>query len=262
MLQTDADVKNAIRSRWNLSSQDYDTYKGHAIKSQGERNAWKRILHDAFPEDNLNILDVGCGTGELSMVLAEMGHNVVGVDLSEKMLSVAIEKARSSRLKTKFLVGDAETLKFKDEYFDAVVSRHLLWTLLSPEMAFAEWKRVLKNKGYLAVIDGEWRTSSLEGRMRRLISEMGIILVERKNPWRNGYSAELRSRLPYPCGLTVNETIKYFEDYGFCNVTCTDLSEIRELQKIGMPFRRKISFNWNYCLVKGIKMSDSSIRLH
>lgn len=256
---TDSDVKNAIRNRWDLSSQDYDTHEGHGIKSQEERNAWQRVLHEAFPGDNLDILDVGCGTGVLSMVLAEMGHNVIGVDLSEKMISVAIEKTRSSRLKAKFLVGDAEKLKFEDESFDAVVSRHLLWTLPTPEMAFGEWKRVLKNGGRLAVIDGEWKKPSMEGRMRRLVAEMGVLFVERKNPWKNSYSAELCSKLPHPHGLSVNETMKYFENSGLSNVTSSDLSDIRELQKTGMPFRRRISFSWTYYLVRGIKTLDSIV---
>jgi len=255
---TDADVKNAIRNRWDLSSRDYDTYEGHGIKSQEERNAWQKVLYEAFSEDNLDILDVGCGTGELSMILAKMGHNVIGVDLSEKMLAIAIEKARSSQLKAKFLVGDAENLKFEDEYFDVVMSRHLLWTLPSPEMAFGEWKRVLKDGGYLAVIDGEWRKPSIEGCIRRLIAEMGILFVERKNPWKNDYSAEVRSKLPHPHGLIVNETMNYFKNSGLSNVTYSDLSEIRELQKAGMPFRRRISFSWTYYLVRGIKTSDSS----
>src|SRR5690606_17755819 len=109
---TDSEVKSAIRSRWDVSSQKYDTHDGHGIKSTEERDAWKRVLGEALPGKGLDILDVGCGTGEMSLVLAEMGHNVQGLDLSEKILSRAREKANASRLKVKFSLGDAENLKF------------------------------------------------------------------------------------------------------------------------------------------------------
>jgi 2-polyprenyl-3-methyl-5-hydroxy-6-metoxy-1,4-benzoquinol methylase len=75
---TDSEVKSAIRSRWDVSSQKYDTHDGHGIKSAEERDAWKRVLGEALARSGLDILDVGCGTGEMSLVLAEMGHNVQG----------------------------------------------------------------------------------------------------------------------------------------------------------------------------------------
>ena len=142
---TDSEVKSAIRSRWDVSSQKYDTHDGHGIKSAEERDAWKRVLGEALARSGLDILDVGCGTGEMSLVLAEMGHNVQGVDLSEKMLSRAREKARASRLKVKFSIGDAERLKFDPGRFDALISRHVLWTLPHPDRAVEEWNGEMDN---------------------------------------------------------------------------------------------------------------------
>jgi ubiquinone/menaquinone biosynthesis C-methylase UbiE len=253
MLLTDAEVKDAIRCQWDISSKDYDSHEGHGIKSKEERDAWKRILSYAFPGSSLDILDVGCGTGELSLVLAEMGHDVVGIDLSEKMLSCARDKAKYLGLDVDFLVEDAENLKFPDASFDGIISRHVMWTLPHPKAAFEEWKRVLRNGGYLSAIDGEWRDNSFKGRSRRLVSSLAILLAERRNPWKRGYPKEIRSQLAHPDGLRASDALEYLESLGLENVTICDLSRIRELQRATMPFCRRISFNWTYYLVRGIK---------
>ena len=64
-----------------------------------------------LPEGSLNVLDVGCGTGEISFVLMEMGHSVTGIDLSESMLEIAREKSRRLGKNARFMSGDAEDLK-------------------------------------------------------------------------------------------------------------------------------------------------------
>jgi len=252
---TDSEIKNVICSKWDLSSQNYDTHYGHGIKTLEERTAWKRILGDALPGSTLDILDVGCGTGEISLVLAEMGHNVHGIDLSEKMLARARIKAKESNLKTKFSMGDAENLNFDEGKFDAVVSRHLLWTLPSPTKAMNEWKRVLKNGGTIVVIDGKWRDSTLNCRARRVVSELCVLLLERQNPWKGWYPSELNSALPYRFGLSSEEARKYFEASNLGDVTISDLRDILEIQKIGMPLHHKIAFNWTYYLVIGKKVT-------
>lgn len=249
----DTEVKSAIRSRWDVSSQKYDTHYGHGIKTPQERDAWKKFLGQALPGSGLDVLDVGCGTGEMSLVLAEMGHNVIGVDLSEKMLARARDKARSSRLKVKFSLGDAESLKFDSGRFDALLSRHVLWTLPHPDKAMDEWKRVVKTGGAVMVIDARWRNNSLSGRSRRLASELGMLLLERHNPWKGWYPSDLNSALPHRFGLTSEEARRYFESAGLADVTVSDLHEIREIQKTGMPLHRRIAFNWTYYLVKGKK---------
>lgn len=251
---TDNEVKSAIRSRWDVSSQKYDTHDGHGIKTLAERDAWKKAIEKALPGNGLDILDVGCGTGELSLVLSEMGHKVEGVDLSEKMLARAREKARSSRQKIRFSIGDAEKLKFDSGRFDALISRHVLWTLPHPDKAMEEWKRILKANGSVMAIDGQWRDSSLSGRARRLASELGMILYERQNPWKNWYPSDLNSALPHRFGYSPDEAKRYFESSGLANVALTDLIEIREIQKKDMPLYRKIAFNWTYYLVKGTKV--------
>ena len=60
------------------------------------------------------VLDVGCGTGELSLFLARHGHNVLGIDLSAMAIQQAKDKARGRRIAAQFLVWDALNLsRFK-----------------------------------------------------------------------------------------------------------------------------------------------------
>lgn len=248
---TDSEVRSEISSRWDVSSEKYDTHYGHGIKTPEERSAWKRTLGEYFPGSHLNILDVGCGTGEISLVLAEMGHSVHGIDLSEKMLARARAKSRALKLKAKFSIGDAENLNFKEGTFDAVVSRHVLWTLPHPDRAMSEWKRVVKKDGTVMVIDGKWRDNTLDSRARRLASELMTLLVERQNPWKAWYSPDLISILPNRFGMSPEDARKYFDASSLDDVTLTDLTEIREIQKTGMSLHRRIAFNWTYYLVKG-----------
>ena len=59
-------------------------------------------------------------------------------------------------LNVKFQYGDADELPFENNVFDAVINRHVFWTMSDPEKAAAEWARVLKPGGKLVIIDGDW----------------------------------------------------------------------------------------------------------
>jgi len=112
---------------------------------------------------------------------------------------------------------------------------------------------VVKVGGQVLVIDARWRDDSISSRSRRLASEVGMIFLEMQNPWKGWYPKDLNSALPHRYGLTSQEAKRYFERSGLKDVTLRDLHDIREIQKIGMPFYRRISFNWTYYMVKGTK---------
>jgi hypothetical protein len=112
---------------------------------------------------------------------------------------------------------------------------------------------VVKVGGQVLAIDARWRDDSISGRSRRLASEVGMILLERQNPWKGWYSDDLNSALPHRYGLTSQEAKRYFEGSGLKDVSLIDLHDILKIQKIGMPFHRRISFNWTYYMVKGTK---------
>jgi len=150
------DVKEKIRERWNDTAEEFDQCPGHGIHSEREKKAWQAILIKTVGRKQLKILDVGSGTGFIALLLAEYGHSVTGVDVAEEMLAHAREKADRQKLNVTFQYGDADELPFEDNVFDAVINRHVFWTMPDPEKAAAEWVRVLKPGGKLVIIDGDW----------------------------------------------------------------------------------------------------------
>lgn len=146
-------LKDEIRDYWSGRAASFDQQVGHGIKSDRELTAFQALMREAFGEAPLDVLDLACGTGEITRALLSLGHRVTAIDFSEEMLALARAKhGKSARI----LPGDAERLLDEDASYDALATRHLVWTLTDPEAAFAEWHRVLRPGGRLLVIDGDW----------------------------------------------------------------------------------------------------------
>jgi ubiquinone/menaquinone biosynthesis C-methylase UbiE len=87
------DVHARIRDYWDRDSDTYDEARSHAISDPLEAAAWRQALADALPEPGSKVLDVGAGTGALSLLAAELGYEVTALDLSPGMLGRAELKA-------------------------------------------------------------------------------------------------------------------------------------------------------------------------
>ncbi|KKG16222.1 SAM-dependent methlyltransferase [Methanosarcina sp. 2.H.T.1A.6] len=246
-------IKQTIARIWDVSSETYDSQEGHGIQSEIEREAWKRVFKRLLPPGRLKILDVGCGTCEIGLLFAEMGHHVTGLDLSEKMLAKAREKASKKGFDSVFKKGDAEAPPFEEDTFDVVVNRHLLWTLPHPDTAVMNWKKVMKKGGVLIVVDGVWNDGTFETKARRFVSDFCTLLAERRNPRKGHYSREINSELPNCHGVPPEKTLEYFKEAGLKNVKDLDLKDVREIQKKKMPFRKRIAYNYKYHLLYGEK---------
>jgi len=96
------------------------------------------------------VLDVGCGTGVVSLGAAREGAQVTGIDLTPELIVTAKEHATLARLNIDYLEGDAEKLSFPDESFDVVVSQFGHIFAPRPEVATKEMLRVLKEGGTIA----------------------------------------------------------------------------------------------------------------
>ncbi|MEA2059447.1 MAG: class I SAM-dependent methyltransferase [Thermodesulfobacteriota bacterium] len=147
-------VKTSIRKYWNWRSQSYGY---DADKSRNIEKRWESVLNELVSDTpGKQALDIGTGRGQFAFYLDRLGFNVTGIDLSEKMVSHARQYASINKLNIVFQTGDAEHLAFKDNTFDVVVSRNLLWTLPHPDKALKEWRRVLRPYGTLVISDGFW----------------------------------------------------------------------------------------------------------
>jgi SAM-dependent methyltransferase len=149
-------VKQNVAAHWGRRAAHFDADFGHSIRTPEERAAWDRVFALAVGgRAGLEALDIGCGTGFLSLELAARGHRVTGIDFAPAMLALAKEKAAHAGATIRFEEADAENLPFAAASFDLVITRHVLWTLPHPGAAIGEWIRVLWPGGRLAVIDGQ-----------------------------------------------------------------------------------------------------------
>jgi ubiquinone/menaquinone biosynthesis C-methylase UbiE len=252
-------IKDGIKEYWDGRGRFYDSVPGHGSKEK-EKRAWLMEFKNVFGENRKNVLDVGTGTGFLSLLLADFGHEVTGIDMSEGMLSVAKEKAQDMGLKIHFERGDAENLPFDDQTFDGVVCRHLLWTLPNPEKAIAEWIRVTKQGGKIAVIDGVWDKG-----IGRYLSRVGwilhVMITEKRNPIKNNhYPKEVRDKLPYVKGIDGEEIASFLSNFGLKEISVTDLGYIREIQKKYLPWYLKFSYSFPTFLVSGLVSRRSELK--
>lgn len=124
------------------------------------RAAWLALLERNLPRRPSAILDVGCGTGSLTLLLAAAGHTVTGIDFSPAMIDVATGKAAASGADVKFLVQDATSPQFPPASVDAIISRQVLWALPDRNAALRNWAALLKPGGCLILVEGRFASGN------------------------------------------------------------------------------------------------------
>lgn len=141
----------------------YDSWYGSPLGRHVDEVETGCALELLRPEPGMKVLDVGCGTGNLSLRLARMGCSVAGVDVSENMLAVARIKAASEGVEAEFAIMDALALGFADETFDAAVSMAAFEFIADRKKALEEMFRAVKKGG--AVLVGSINRESSWGEM-------------------------------------------------------------------------------------------------
>jgi ubiquinone/menaquinone biosynthesis C-methylase UbiE len=97
------------------------------------------------------VLDIGCGNGDLLIQLRKSGFKgeLHGIDISSGILKPGIKQNRKEKLDIDLKVGDAENLKFKNNYFDVIIAKHMLYHLARLQKGVDEIYRCLKPSGIL-----------------------------------------------------------------------------------------------------------------
>ncbi len=109
------------------------------------------------------VLDVACGTGNLSLPAARAGALVTGVDIAPNLIAQAQANAAGEGLRVDFEVGDAERLRYADEAFRTVVTMFGVMFASRPERAAAELLRVTRSRGRIAMAN--WTPTGFIGEM-------------------------------------------------------------------------------------------------
>ncbi len=152
---------DTIERYWNGRAASYSAEIYGEI-DRGMLPAWQRVLERETDllggPQNVSALDLGCGPGFFSMLLARMGCHVDAMDLSPDMLRQAAANADREGLgkHIRFHRGDASDTGFAADSFDLIVLRNVTWLMQNPLAAYREWLRILAPGGKLLVFDANW----------------------------------------------------------------------------------------------------------
>jgi demethylmenaquinone methyltransferase/2-methoxy-6-polyprenyl-1,4-benzoquinol methylase len=150
-LSTPAGKRRYVRSLFATIADRYDFIT--VVLSYGQDRRWKRRVTDlARPRRNLKVLDLATGTGDIAFELSARGADVVGVDVTHRMIALASAKP-SAGPPVRFVVGDMIELPFADDAFDVVTVGYGLRNVPDLPAAVAEASRVLKRGGRLVSLD-------------------------------------------------------------------------------------------------------------
>ena len=146
---------------WDKLAPTFDNEPDHSLRDSVILATWTESLRKWLPSASATVLDIGCGTGSLSIVLAGLGHKVTGIDLSPSMISLAQAKAAAHGFQIEFHVMDAAFPQLSsNRKFDVIICRHLLWTLPEPKQVLQRWAEFLVPTGRLVLIEGFWMTGA------------------------------------------------------------------------------------------------------
>jgi SAM-dependent methyltransferase len=145
---------------WDEQAADFDDEPDHGLRDPVVRAAWGRLLLPLLPAAPASVVDLGCGTGSLSVLIATAGHSVVGVDIAPRMVAAARDKAAAAGADARFVVGDAAAPGLGRGTFDVVLARHVLWAMPDIDAVLAEWIALLRPGGRLLLIEGRWHTGA------------------------------------------------------------------------------------------------------
>ncbi len=146
----------AVREMFSGIATKYD-FLNHFLSGNIDRK-WRKLvakkLKSVLENPDALVLDVACGTGDLSLELQRNARaKVIGTDFCRPMLDIAFDKNDKSTTKIPYLEADGMNLSFADETFDAVTIAFGLRNFSNWQNGLIELRRVLKTGGKLAILE-------------------------------------------------------------------------------------------------------------
>jgi demethylmenaquinone methyltransferase/2-methoxy-6-polyprenyl-1,4-benzoquinol methylase len=223
---TESEHSRRVREMFAGIANRYDLLN-HLLSGNTDKR-WRRLvakrLHEVLSREGARILDVACGTGDLSLALAKgTGARVVGTDFCRPMLEIAASKAQTNDFsEIPFVEGDALSLPFADRSFDAVTIAFGLRNLSSVEAGLKELWRVLKPGGRVAIL--EFSTPVVPGfralfqfYFRRVLPRIGGMISGSRGAYE--YLPDSVSRFPDQKRLAALMREAGFEEVEYQNLT-------------------------------------------
>jgi demethylmenaquinone methyltransferase/2-methoxy-6-polyprenyl-1,4-benzoquinol methylase len=153
VLPADSEKTARVRAMFDTIAPRYDLV--NRLMTLGLDQRWRRATVDALAlPAGARILDLACGTGDLSRAAAKRGHTVVGTDLSAGMLA-------ANQARVPLVESDAGHLSFADGAFDGLVCGYALRNFTDLAATLAEAARVLRPGGRLAALEVDAPTSGV-----------------------------------------------------------------------------------------------------
>ena len=209
-----------VREMFAKISPRYDALN-HLLSANIDKRWRRRVVNEVRPllSENSRVLDVGCGTGDLSLELFEnTAAQVTGIDFCGPMLKFAKTKAPQ----VQFIEGDALRLPFVEASFDGLTIGFALRNLSSVERGLSELLRVLKPNGFVAILEFSRPVVPLFGQFvrlyyRRLLPWIGGIVSGSRDAYE--YLPDSISKFPDQTTLATMMREAGFEDVRFDNLS-------------------------------------------
>jgi SAM-dependent methyltransferase len=226
------DFADSVRRYWDADAATYDRSPDHGVATPTERAAWSAALVRLLPPPPARVLDAGAGTGFLSLPAARLGHQVTAVDLSPGMLGYLRTAAEREGLTIEVVEGSAE--QPPPGPFDAVVERHLLWTLPDPAAALSAWRQVAP-RGRLVLFEGLWGQADPIEHLRQQAREGWRRLRGEPDHHHDRYEAELVAELPLAGGAHPDQLVRMVEQSGWGPARLERLRDVEWAQLLALP---------------------------
>jgi demethylmenaquinone methyltransferase / 2-methoxy-6-polyprenyl-1,4-benzoquinol methylase len=215
----------AVREMFASIAGHYD-FLNHLLSGNVDRlwrRAFVREVSQRISTPHPQILDVGCGTADLSLAFSRLG-SVVGCDFCQPMLTLGKRKVAMARNphQVSVLAADALSLPFPDSSFGVVVSAFVVRNLASLEKGLGEMRRVLEKGGLLGILDFSLPPVPVFGPLYRyyftkILPKIGRLLSGVDGPY--SYLPESVKNFPPPERLC-----QLIEAAGFTQVECRFLT--------------------------------------
>lgn len=226
------DLHDRVRRWWDLDAQTYDRSPTHAGSEPVEAAVWRGILLRHLPPPRSRVLDAGAGTGAMALLLAELGHDVTALDLSPQMLARAREKAEARGLSIRTVVAPAT--EPPPGPFDAVVERHLLWTVPDPVAALRAWRRVAP-EGRLVSYEGIFGGHDPASRIKGWMADTARRLLRVPPDHHDSYDREVLAALPLVARMGPAAMLEVVAEAGWGRIRIERLRDVEWARRLIAP---------------------------